>query len=166
MQKVEVQLEDDLTGGPADETVQFGVDGRAYELDLNARHAADLRQRLAPFVERARLVPQRRSKGTARTAASRAHSGQIRAWAEQQGFAVSAHGRLPTSVIREYENAHGEPPADRRARQVSASRPSPANRGGTRRRGARKPSRRSTGRRGDLGRIRSAAILVRAPALA
>jgi hypothetical protein len=70
MQKVEVQLEDDLAGGPADETVHFGVDGRAYELDLNARHAADLRHRLAPFVGRAKLVPRRRFKATARTAAS------------------------------------------------------------------------------------------------
>jgi nucleoid-associated protein Lsr2 len=39
-QKVEVQLEDDLTGGPADETVMFGVDGRDYQVSLNAEHAA------------------------------------------------------------------------------------------------------------------------------
>jgi hypothetical protein len=31
MQKVDVRLEDDLTGAPADETVRFGIDGRAYE---------------------------------------------------------------------------------------------------------------------------------------
>ena len=151
MQKVEVQLEDDLTGGPADETVEFGVDGRTYELDLNARHAADLRHRLAPFVERARLVPQRRFKATARTAASRAHSGQIRAWAEQQGFTVSAHGRLPASVIQEYERAHsGEQPAGRGLRQSSARRQSPAHRASsTAVRGARDPSRRRALRKGD-----------------
>lgn len=40
MQKVDVQLEDDLTGGPADETVAFGLDGWNYQIDLNARHAA------------------------------------------------------------------------------------------------------------------------------
>ena len=39
MQRVDVRLEDDLTGGPADETVEFGIDGRAYEIDLSARHA-------------------------------------------------------------------------------------------------------------------------------
>jgi Lsr2 len=123
MQRVEVQLEDDLTGGPADETVEFGVDGRAYELDLNARHAADLRHRLAPFVERARLVPQRRFKGTARSAASRARSRQIRAWAERQGFAVSAHGRLPANVIDEYERAHSvEQAPDPKVRQSAGKR--------------------------------------------
>ena len=156
MQKLEIQLEDDLTGGPADETVEFGVDGRAYELDLNARHAADLRHRLAPFVERARLVPQRRFKAPARTAASRAHSGQIRAWAEQHGFTVSAHGRLPASVIREYERAHsGEPAADRGTRQAPARRQSAAHQASsTPHRGARNPSRRRSQRRGDLARTR------------
>src|SRR5258708_24892391 len=143
MEKVEVRLEDDLTGGPADETVEWGVDGRAYELDLNARHAADLRRRLAPFVERARLVPQRRFKATARTAASRAHSRQIRAWAEQQGITVSAHGRLPASVIKEDERAHsGEQPADRGVRQSSVRRQSSAHRASsTAHRGARNRSR-------------------------
>ena len=151
MEKVEVRLEDDLTGGPADETVEFGVDGRGYELDLNAQHAADLRHRLAPFVERARLVPQRRFKAAARTAASREHSREMRAWAEQQGFTVSAHGRLPASVIREYDRAHtAEPAADRAARQAPARRQPAAPRAtSTARRGARNPSRRRTKRTGD-----------------
>jgi Lsr2 len=39
-QKVAVALEDDLTGGPADETVRFAVDGTGYEIDLNAKNAA------------------------------------------------------------------------------------------------------------------------------
>jgi len=30
MQKVEVQFEDDVTGGPADETVEFSVGGKAH----------------------------------------------------------------------------------------------------------------------------------------
>ncbi len=151
MQKVEVQLEDDLTGGPADETVEFGVDGRAYELDLNSRHAADLRHRLAPFVERARLVPQRRFKSTARTPASRARSRQIRAWAEQKGFNVSAHGRLPATIIQEYEAAHSsEQPGNGQVRQSSGRRQSAAREGSsTGRRGGRKPSQRRARRGGD-----------------
>jgi hypothetical protein len=58
MQRVEVRLEDDLTGGPADETLRFGVDGREYELDLNARHATEFRRQLAQFVEHARRTGQ------------------------------------------------------------------------------------------------------------
>jgi Lsr2 len=128
MQRVEVQLEDDLTGGPADETVEFGIDGRTYEVDLSARHAAEFRRQLGRFVERARPA-RSRARGTMRTAASRERSRQIRAWAEQHGLAVADHGRLPGNVVRQYEAARsgGDEPARR-------SRRSPAKgRGGSKR---------------------------------
>jgi Lsr2 len=122
MQKLEVQLEDDLTGGPAEETVTFGVDGREYQIDLNAKHAATFRKQLAAFVERARLVGRHRPRSTARSAASRERSREIRAWAEQQGFEVAGHGRLPAHVIQEYERTHRDAqPADR-GRRVASSR--------------------------------------------
>jgi len=133
MQRVEVQLEDDLTGGPADQTVAFSVDGRDYEIDLSAAHAADLRRQLARFVERARMVRTRRSSAT-RTAASRERTHQIRAWAEQRGYTVAERGRLPRNIIHEYELAstdeqHAERPKRRRsgdrktAPQLSSKKP-------------------------------------------
>ncbi len=122
MQKLEVQLEDDLTGGPADETVMFGVDGREYQIDLNTKHAATFRKQLAAFVERARLVRRHRARSTARSAASRGRSREIRAWADQQGFEVAEHGRLPSHVIQEYERAHsGAQPAEH-GRRIASSR--------------------------------------------
>jgi Lsr2 len=132
MQKVEVQLEDDLTGGLADETVEFSVGGRAYEIDLSTRHAADFRRRLAPFVEHARLVRPHRLRATVRTAAHRERSRQIRVWAEQQGFALAEHGRLPANVVHEYQTAHGrEQPGERPARRASAGRNASSNRSST-----------------------------------
>ena len=53
-QKITVTLEDDLDGGPADQTVRFGLDGAEYEIDLSARNATAFREQLAPFTERAR----------------------------------------------------------------------------------------------------------------
>jgi hypothetical protein len=106
MQKLEVQLEDDLTGGPADETVAFSVDGRDFEIDLNAKHAASFRRQLAAFIDRAQPVRAQRRRTTRRTAASRERSRAIRDWAEQQGFELAGHGRLPANVIHEYERAH------------------------------------------------------------
>jgi hypothetical protein len=129
MQKVDIQLEDDLTGGPADETVHFGVDGRAYEIDLNAKHADRFRRQLAPFLERARLARSRSLRTTTRTAASREQSREIRAWAEHQGLSVTARGRLPANVIEQYRMAHSEEKPDRR--------PSRAGSGRTRRIGSR-----------------------------
>ena len=106
MQRVDVRLEDDLTGGPADETVEFGIDGRAYEIDLSARHAEEFRRQLARFLEHASLVRPARRRPSVRTLASRERSRQIRAWAEEQGLDVSERGRLPRDVIQQYENEH------------------------------------------------------------
>ena len=47
-QKITVTLEDDLDGGPADQTVRFGLDSTKYEIDLSARNATAFRERLAP----------------------------------------------------------------------------------------------------------------------
>jgi Lsr2 len=38
--KITVALEDDLYGGPAEETVRFTVGGAEYEIDLNKKNAA------------------------------------------------------------------------------------------------------------------------------
>ena len=123
MQKLEVQLEDDLTGGPADETIAFGVDGRDFEIDLNAKHAASFRKQLATFVDRARPVRVHRSRESARTSASRERSRQIRSWAEEQGFEIAGHGRLPADVVAEYERAHGSVDGTlRTARQATGGR--------------------------------------------
>jgi len=98
-QRVSVALEDDLDGGPADETVRFGVGSAEYEIDLSEKNAAKLRQRLAPFVEHARKPAKGQSRPAARTAASRQHSADIRAWAAAQGIVISERGRIPATVV-------------------------------------------------------------------
>ena len=104
-QKVTVELEDDLDGGPADETVRFGVDGSEYEIDLSKKTAAAFRRKLAPFLEHARKAGRGQRRRPGRTAASRDRSGGIRAWAKGQGIAVSERGRIPASVVEQYEAA-------------------------------------------------------------
>ena len=146
MHRVDVQLEDDLTGGPADETIQFSLDGRSYEIDLNSRHAAEFRHRLGPFTEHARPARPQRSRVARRSAASRERSRQIRLWAEQRGFALSPHGRLPGNVIQQYESEHG---ADRAgeapARRLTGQRSGPSRQARKTGAGARSP-RRATAR--------------------
>jgi hypothetical protein len=122
MHRVDVQLEDDLTGGPADETIEFSLDGRAYEIDLNSRHASEFRDRLVPFTEHARQVRPQRSRVTVRSAASRERSRQIRLWAEQRGFALAPHGRLPGDVIQQYEREHGADRATEPTRRLTGQR--------------------------------------------
>jgi len=104
-QKITVELQDDLDGGPADETVRFGVDGAEYEIDLSKKNAAALRRTLAPFIDHARSAGRGQRRRLGRTPASRERSGGIRAWAKVQGMAVSARGRIPASVVEQYQAA-------------------------------------------------------------
>jgi hypothetical protein len=106
-QKVTVALEDDLTGGPADETVRFAVDGTGYEIDLSAKNAAVFGKLLAPYIEHARKARRAQGRRSGRTASSRQRSGDIRAWAKEHGLAVSERGRIPASVVEQYHAAGG-----------------------------------------------------------
>ena len=77
-QKVTIALEDDLTGGPAEQTVRFAVDGTGYEIDLNAKNAAAFSKQLAPYLAHARRAGRAQPRRPGRTAASRHRSGDIR----------------------------------------------------------------------------------------
>jgi ribosomal protein S7 len=101
--KVTIALEDDLDGGPAEETVRFAVGGSQYEIDLNKKNARAFRKQLAPFIEHARRAG--RGQRRPRASSSRQRSGDIRAWAKKQGIAVSERGRIPASVVEQYEAA-------------------------------------------------------------
>ncbi len=105
--KITVVLEDDIEGGPAEETLRFGLDGKEYEIDLNGQNAAAFRQQIGPYVEHARKAGSRPHQRLVRTAASRERSADIRAWAKDNGIAVSERGRIPASVIEQYEAATG-----------------------------------------------------------
>ena len=106
-QKVSVVLEDDLTGGPAEQTIRFAFDGTGYEIDLNAKNAAAFRKQLAPYLEHARRAGRAQPRRPGRTAAFRQRSGDIRTWAKEHGLAVSERGRIPASVVEQYHAAGG-----------------------------------------------------------
>lgn len=103
--KITAALEDDLDGGPADETIRFGLGGSQSEIDLSNKNARAFRQRLAPYIEHARKAGTGQRRRPARTSSHRQRSGDIRAWAKDQGIAVSARGRIPASVVEQYQAA-------------------------------------------------------------
>src|SRR5580692_1879884 len=106
-QKVTIALEDDLTGGPAEQTIRFAFDGTDYEIDLNAKNAAAFGKQLAPYLEHARRAGRVQLRRAGRTVANRQRSGDIRAWAKEHGVVVSERGRIPASVVEQYNAAGG-----------------------------------------------------------
>jgi hypothetical protein len=112
-QRTITTLVDDIDGSEATSTVSFALDGTAYEIDLNENHAEDLREVLAPFISVARKVsglPSGRRRRAARPGGPAQSTAEIdpkevRAWAEANGIAVNARGRLRAGVIQEYQAA-------------------------------------------------------------
>jgi len=103
-QRVTVELTDDIDGTEAAETIAFRVDGTAYEIDLSKKNAAKMRHNFERYIEHARKTPGGRRSGRPRR--ERHLSSAVRDWAKQQGIQVSERGRIPASVISQYEEAH------------------------------------------------------------
>lgn len=107
-QKVEVHLEDDLDGGPANDTINFALDGKDYEIDLSTTNAEKLRGALRPFAEAGRKTTRgagaRRTR--TRTTGNDPDTAKIRAWAKENGPEVSDRGRIHQTVKDAYYAAH------------------------------------------------------------
>ncbi|MFB9796452.1 Lsr2 family protein [Arthrobacter citreus] len=107
-QRKQVLLIDDLTGDDAQETVKFALDGTQYEIDLTTEHAAELREKLNPYLSSGRrLRGGTSSRGTRRETAPRSDdSRKIREWAIANGFKPSARGRISQEIREAYSAAH------------------------------------------------------------
>jgi Lsr2 len=107
-QQVSVMLLCDLHGADVEavETISFGVGNSSYEIDVCAADAKELRSKLTPFIEHARRKTGSGARRPGRRAADRAHTAEIRSWAKEQGHQISERGRIPASVVAEYEQSH------------------------------------------------------------
>jgi Lsr2. len=115
-QKVIRELVCDITGAPAEETVQFAVGNDVYEIDLASEPLADFRSALGGFIESGRKVGKLNVAGNGhktRTAASGGGSGRgkeqlaaARAWLRQQGYSVQDRGRIAADLMAKFDAAH------------------------------------------------------------
>ncbi|QWF85850.1 histone-like nucleoid-structuring protein Lsr2 [Amycolatopsis sp. CA-230715] len=127
-QQVSVEMVDDIDGSEAAETVRFGLDGVDYDIDLSRDNADELRDALAQYVERGRRAGGRKRRGGITTGAARSapptpaqrqRNQDIRAWAEENGYALSERGRIPANVIAEYDAAQQTPAKPARTRSTT-----------------------------------------------
>ncbi|MFI2909471.1 Lsr2 family protein [Streptomyces sp. PDY-4] len=112
-QRVQVLYIDDIDGSEAHETVVFALDGKSYEIDLSDGNADELRKALAPYVKAGRKTGGKStSAGTRGKAPAKARAEgepspeEYRRWAADNGYEVSARGRVPASLKEAYAAAN------------------------------------------------------------
>jgi hypothetical protein len=101
-------LTDDLDGGDADRTVEFGLDGVNYIIDLSEKNAGKLRKALDPYLAVASRAGRTGGNGriVSRVAkpprANRDQNQAIREWAAKNGYEVSERGRIPSTIVEAF----------------------------------------------------------------
>lgn len=108
-------LTDDLDGGEAVRTVEFGLDGVSYTIDLSEKNSDKLHKVFGPYV--AAGTRTRRSDGESRRIVRRGaapaatpergdkdRNRAIREWAPKNGHVVSERGRIPRAVIDAFDS--------------------------------------------------------------
>lgn len=105
-------LTDDIDGSEADRTVEFGLDGVNYTIDLSEKNSGKLRKALDPYLAVASRVGRSTASGRiagrvaapARSTANRDQNQAIREWATKNGYAVSERGRIPGSIVEAFHS--------------------------------------------------------------
>lgn len=106
----------DLTGAPADETLDFGLQGKAYTIDLTQHHADALKEILADYIKVAQPAGKLATTSNghkpraAKPGSNREHTQAVRDWARTQGMAVSDRGRISAQVQEAFDAAHTTQP--------------------------------------------------------
>jgi len=103
-QRVRVDLVDDVDGSPAEESVNFALDGVNYVIDLSAENASKLRDALSLWVDHARRTGGRRTRGRRPTGGPTAN--EVRQWANSPGYEVSERGRVSNEIREAYQRTH------------------------------------------------------------
>jgi hypothetical protein len=101
---------DDLDGTADAQNVTFGFQGVAYSIDLSQKNLDKLTKALAPFIEHStkhRGSPTAARKAAGGRAARPYDLVQLREWAGKNKIKVPSRGRIPRSVVEQYQAAGG-----------------------------------------------------------
>jgi len=103
---IKTVIVDDLDGSTDATTVTFALNGASYELDLSEKNKAALFKVMAPYIEAARVVSRRGSAARGRRSDDGRDTARIRQWANANGHAISARGRISRTVLDAYRDAN------------------------------------------------------------
>ena len=98
------------SGVEASETVDFGIDGYAYQLDVCAEHSDEVHNQFHDLISHARKASGGRRRAAAAPAAKAPGSSPeelaaIREWARKKGYTVSDRGRISGEIREAYSKA-------------------------------------------------------------
>ncbi|MCV7421948.1 Lsr2 family protein [Mycobacterium yunnanensis] len=102
---------DALDGTAAAETVQFGLDGQLYSIDLSSEHAEELRRIMSEWAAYGRRVRPVQRRHLARIDPWRKQvtgqeRDQIREWCQDNGYSVGTRGPLPFEAVDAFRTAN------------------------------------------------------------
>lgn len=103
------KLVDDIDGTDAEMTLEFGLDGVEYAIDLNDPHYEEYRAMLELLASKGRVLTREVAKVKRATAGTKnkavvGKTQHIREWARENGFPnLSDRGRIPANIMDAYE---------------------------------------------------------------
>ncbi|WP_405814553.1 Lsr2 family protein [Streptomyces sp. NBC_01390] len=101
-------VESDLSGKPDAATQTFGLGDTWYEIDLTPEEQKKLEEALKPYLKVSRkagkTTPVKKRVVPETTTEER---DKIREWAKKEGLEFAERGRIPKTVMKAYDEAHG-----------------------------------------------------------
>ncbi|MGW4064279.1 histone-like nucleoid-structuring protein Lsr2 [Amycolatopsis sp. NPDC004747] len=136
--RVTIEILDDTDGSRAEQTVPFGLDGIAYEIDLSTTNTNALREALAPYVAAASRTGGRRikvavgqptnsTKQEPEPSVNYTATHDIRTWARANGYEVADQGRISKTLVEAYHSSrqHGSTETSRKRPTGTAAKRRP-----------------------------------------
>ena len=104
---ISVVITSDLSGAPEATTVNFGWNGRNYQIDLTQEEKTGFETSIQKYVDAAQIATGKPTqRASSRTATGGTVPAKIRAWASSNGVDVPRRGRIPQDVVRLFNEAH------------------------------------------------------------
>lgn len=110
--QTQITMVDDIDGSTEDVlTCYLALGETAVEIDLSTANREELENFLARYIEAGRTVrPDKPARGRQAKSASkrtdRDQTAAVRAWAQENGYTVSARGRISREIQDAYHAAH------------------------------------------------------------
>ncbi|MGW2986446.1 histone-like nucleoid-structuring protein Lsr2 [Streptomyces goshikiensis] len=100
-------VESDLSGKPDAATATFGFGDTWYEVDLTAEERKKLEEALKPYLKVSRKAGKAATKKRVVPETTPEERDKIREWAKKEGYEFADRGRIPKTVMKAYDEAHG-----------------------------------------------------------